>query len=164
MFFSIVLLILTFATFFAIKAKTFDRLGAWSQGTIVALASIATAAILTMQFFIAVRRTWEAFVAAIAGVPWLVIGFVFLLLLVLVVPFLRLLGRLDMAQVKRYWHEEVVPRQKNFTRSAVDLFRTFTWDRTKSLFRRVVPFGGGRGGGGEPEDPYPPADPEDRDY
>lgn len=140
MFFSIILLVLTFIAFFAIKAKTFDQLGEWSQLTIVALASLTAAAILTMQFFISIKRTLLAFLDAIEGVPHLLVGTVFLIVLLLVFPLLRLFGRLNMDKMKKYWQEEVVPRQKTFTRSAFDLARTFAWDRTKSLFTRVRNF------------------------
>ena len=141
MFFTFVLLLFTVVIFFALKAKTFDKLRPWSQMTIIGTVSLVTGTILTMQFFISIRKTLIAFLEAIQGVPLVVVAGVFVVLVVLVFPLVRLLGRMDLEQLKRYWHEDIRPRQKRFVRSALDLARSFTWERTKSLFSRARPEG-----------------------
>ena len=146
MFFTFLMLLFTVVVFFAVKAKTFDRLRPWSRLTVVGVVSLVTATIFTMQFFISIRKTLIAFLEAIQGVPLLVVGGVFVVLVVLVFPLIRLLGRMDLEQLKRYWHEDIRPRQKRFVHSLLELVRTFTWDRTKSLFSRARP-------DGDPNDP-----------
>ena len=157
MLFSLILLVLTLAAFFAIKAKTFDHLAKWGQMTIVGLASLILSSILTMLFFISVRRTIIAFLEAIQGIPVLVVGGVLLVLLVLIFPLLRLLGRMDMDKLKQFWQQEVAPRRRTFVKSALDLGRTFAWDRTRSLFDKVRSYGNRR----RPEEPVPPDDRQD---
>jgi len=128
MFLTILLLLIAFAMVLSVKAR-FDSLPPGARFLLLGAASLITAFVFTVEFFIWLKRRIIQFLEAVEGVHWVVILAVFLVILYGAYRCYRFVTALDREEIGRIFRENITPHLKEMASEVREAWKRRKWWR-----------------------------------
>lgn len=135
MFLTFFLLLVAFAMVLAVKAR-FESLPPSSRFLLLGMATLITAFIFTVEFFIWLKARWIEFLLAVEGIPWWVVALVFLGLCWGSFRAYQFLTTLNQHQIGKIFRENVTPHLKEMATDVRAAWKKRSWWRIWPRLRK----------------------------